>query len=56
MTSEMRKELAKESFEQKLEKVAMLIDLIRSVPKLGTPKSEPKRSELNEPRGNVWRD
>ena len=55
MTSELRKELAKESYDEKLDKVAMLIDLIRSVPKLGE-KSDAPHLELNEPRKNVWRD
>lgn len=55
MTSELRKELAKESFDEKLDKVAMLIDLIRSVPKLGQ-KSEPPHLELNDAEKNIWRD
>lgn len=39
MSSEMRKKLARESYDEKLDKVAALIDLIGSVPKLGKRKA-----------------
>ena len=39
MSPEMRKKLAAESYEEKIRKVGMLVDLVRRAPKLGKPKS-----------------
>jgi hypothetical protein len=35
----MRKKLAKESYEEKIRKVGLLNDLVRSAPKIGKPKN-----------------
>ena len=43
MTREMRIQLASESYDAKLDKVAMLIELIKSVPKLQQKKRGVRR-------------
>ena len=44
MTSEIRKKLARESYEEKIRKVGLLIDLVKAAPKLG--KGKTKASEV----------
>jgi hypothetical protein len=39
MTPEMRKKLARESWEEKIRKVGMLVDLVKKAPKLGKRKT-----------------
>ena len=60
MTSELRKKLAAESFEEKIRKVGMLIDLIKKAPKLEKqPPHNPTKKIVIGTRSaerKLWRD
>jgi hypothetical protein len=45
MISDMRRKLAEQSYEEKIRKVGMLIDLIRKAPKLG---QQPRSTDVNK--------
>jgi hypothetical protein len=53
MTSEMRKKLAQESYEEKIRKVGMLIRLIKKAPKLG---KRDDQSLITSAAKEIWRD